>query len=134
MSAADVGGCRGVRVRSTTGARETGRTFRRTFHFDPLESFSKLGETYRQASTTVDYCFGRIEGKGRWLRQQRSLARAWDESPPLGAARAGEDSAGVGKRLLWVGLIVLGVASAIGLPAANDGPGLVTPRPSELVM
>jgi hypothetical protein len=53
-------------------------------------------------------------------------------SPPLSAERVREDGARLGKRLLWIGLIVLGVLAAMGLPAANDGPGSVAPRPSAL--
>ena len=51
-------------------------------------------------------------------------------NPPLGAGRADEDGVGDGKRLLWVGLIVLGAFAALGLAGANDGPGSVAPRPS----
>jgi hypothetical protein len=51
-------------------------------------------------------------------------------SPALGAGRAREDSAGLGKGPLWVGLIVLGALAATGLAGAHDGPGSVAPRPS----
>ena len=40
-------------------------------------------------------------------------------TPPLGAGHAGEDGAGVGKRLLWVGLVVLGALAAMGLAGAT---------------
>jgi hypothetical protein len=49
---------------------------------------------------------------------------------PVGGGLTGQDGAEVGKRLFWVGLVVLGALAALGLARANEGPGSVAPRPS----
>ena len=51
-------------------------------------------------------------------------------APPLGRGLAGQDRAGVGKRLFWVGLVVLGALAALGLARATERPRSVAPRPS----
>src|SRR5580765_8112821 len=72
------------------------------------------------------------EWKGRGpMAASAEVTREWlGWNLPLGARRrAGEDSAGVGKGPLWVGLIVLGALATVGL-AGHDGPRSVAPRPS----
>src|SRR5580765_5140484 len=100
-----------------------------TGHGDRLDLFSTLGETKVPDSTT-GFSSHSIEGEGVMVAAVEVTYESLGWASPLGAGLADQDRAEVGKRLLWVGLVVLAALAALGLARADERLGSMASRPS----